>query len=129
MAADMLFGDELQWHSLSPNGTVAFFDSDSPRMLVLSRLELDHSIDSCCSNEATLACHDAYVFRSPLNISVDLALFNFGQNGQSSEQRAVRLLRQGGYDLHNPCLQLPLFHNHVYDQSTKGDENRCKCYT
>jgi hypothetical protein len=125
LAADMLLGDELKWHSLTLNGTKHFFESECPRMLVLSRLELDDSIGPCCSMETVASCHDAFVFRSPLHSSVRLDLFNFQQNVWQAENYAVGLLRHGSYELYNPCFDLPLFHNHVSDQRPNQNENRC----
>lgn len=128
LAADMLLGDERRWQGLTPEGTVAFFEDDSPSMLVLSQLELHDSIDSCCSAQAASTCHDAYVFRSPLHPSVRLDLFNFQQNGPHSENDVVKLLRRGGYELFNPCFEMPLLHNHVSGHSTKQTENRCNAH-
>ena len=93
MAADMLLGDEQRWQSLTPNGTASFFKSDSPRMLVLARLELDDSMRSCCFMNTNATCHDAFVFRSPLHVGVRLDLFNFQQNVWQAENYAVGLLR------------------------------------
>jgi hypothetical protein len=125
MAADMLLGDEQRWQSLTPNGTASFFKSDSPRMLVLARLELDDSMRSCCFMNSNATCHDAFVFRSPLHVGVRLDLFNFQQNVWQAENYAVGLLRRGGYQLFNPCFDLPLFHNHISDLRPNQNENRC----
>ena len=125
MAADMLLGDQRRWQSLTSNGTVAFFESESPRMLVLSRLELHDSIESCCTIHVKWPCQDAFVFRSPLHAGVRLDLFNFQQNVWQAENYAAGLLRHGGYLLFNPCLNLPLFHNHISDQRPNQNENRC----
>ena len=80
MAADMLLGDEGRWHGLTANGTAAFLDSGAPRMIVLSRMELDSSIVHCCNMTIHYACHDAFVFRSPLHFGVRLKNFDFQQN-------------------------------------------------
>jgi hypothetical protein len=125
MAADMLLGDEQRWHSLTPTGTASFFKSDSPRMLVLARLELDDSMRSCCFMDTNATCHDAFIFRSPLHAGVRLDLFNFQQNVWQAENYAVGLLRRGGYQLFNPCFDLPLFHNHMSDLRPNQNENRC----
>ena len=125
MAADMLLGDEQRWHSLIPNGTASFFKSDSPRMLVLARLELDDSMRSCCFMNTNATCHDAFIFRSPLHAGVRLDLFIFQQNVWQAENYAVGLLRRGGYQLFNPCFDLPFFHNHMSDLRPNQNENRC----
>jgi hypothetical protein len=125
MAADMLLGDERLWQGLTPNGTVAFFKSDSPRMLTLARLELDDDMRSCCFMNTTDTCHDAFVFRSPLHTGVRLDLFNFQQNVWQAEDYAIGLLRLGGYHLFNPCFDLPLFHNHISGLRPNQNENRC----
>ena len=80
MAADMLLGDEGRWHGLTANGTATFLDSGAPRMIVLSRMELDSSIVQCCNMTIHYACHDAFVFRSPLHFGVRLKSFDFQQN-------------------------------------------------
>jgi hypothetical protein len=114
MAAHMLLGDERLWQDVS-----SFFDGERPQILVLSRLELDHSIDSCCTTSTALACHDAYVFRAPLNHSI------FGPSGSfQSENQVVQSLLQAGYELSNPCAQLPLFRYRVPDPSIKRDQTR-----
>jgi hypothetical protein len=128
LAADMLLGDERKWHGLTLNGTKFFFESECPRMLVLSRLELDDSIGPCCSMDTLASCHDAFVFRSPLHSDVRLDLFNFQQNVWQAENYAVGLLRHGNYELYNPCFDLPLFHNHVSDQRPNQNENRHVVY-
>ena len=46
--ADMLLGDERRWQWLAANGTAAFFNSRAPRMILLSRLELDEHMEPCC---------------------------------------------------------------------------------
>lgn len=106
MAADTLLGDERLWQGLA-----SFFDGESSRMLVLSRLELDHSADSCCTTRAGLACHDAYVFRTPLNRSIfNSDPFNADQSGRyKSENQVVQMLVEAGYVLSNSCVQFPLF--------------------
>ncbi len=62
MAAEILLGDEQRWQSLTPNSTASFFESDSPRMLVLARLELNDSMRSCCFMNTNATCHDAFHF-------------------------------------------------------------------
>jgi hypothetical protein len=123
MAADMLLGDERRWRSLTPNGTKSFFEGECPRMLVLSRLELD-DVNPCCNLNSMAGCHDAFVFRSPLHSSVNMGLFNFQQNVWQAENYAVGLLRHGSYELYNPCFDMPLFHNHVSNQRPNQNENR-----
>jgi hypothetical protein len=124
MAADMLLGNEQRWHGLSANGTAAFLHGGlAPRMLVLSRMELDDS-ESCCTMNLSYVCHDMVVFRSPLHVNVRLDLFNFQQNIWQGENYAVGLLRSGGYELFNPCFDLPLFHNHISGQRPNQNENR-----
>lgn len=125
MAADVLLGDDQRWHGLNYNGTASFFENGRPRMLVLSRLELNDAVASCCSMDITVGtCHDAYVFRSPLDSGVKLELFDFQQNVWQAENYAIGLLRHGGYELYNPCFSLPLFHNHVSDQRPNQNQNR-----
>jgi hypothetical protein len=124
VAADMLLGDERRWQRLTANGTAAFFSGDKPRALVLSRLELDDSVVPCCSVSSNGTCNDAVVFVPPLLASVRLDLFNFQQNVWQSENYAVGLLRHGGYELYNPCIMLPLFHNHVSNERPNQNENR-----
>jgi hypothetical protein len=121
MAADTLLGDERLWQGLT-----SFFEGESSRMLVLSRLELHHSVDSCCTTSAALACHDAYVFRTPLNRSIFHSdTFNSDQSGRyKSENQVVELLLEAGYVLSNPCVQFPLFSYHVPDLSIERDLNR-----
>jgi hypothetical protein len=65
------------------------------------------------------------VFRSPLHANVRLDLFNYQQNIWQGENYAVGLLRSGGYELYNPCLVLPVFHNHKSDMRPNQNENRC----
>jgi hypothetical protein len=127
MSADMLLGDERLWHNLpsTPNGTAAFFQGSNPRMMSLSRLELDDAISPCCTLNVELACHDAFLFRSPLLSSVRLDLFNYQQNIWRGEHYALGLLRSGGYELYNPCFSLPIFHNHISGQRPNQNENRC----
>jgi len=125
MAADILLGDERRWQRLNANGTASFFDSRTPRMLLLSRLELDELIAPCCHSSVIYPCLDMYVFKSPLYEGVRLDLFDFQQNIWQAENQATGLLRLGGYELYNPCFDLPLFHNHVSDQRPNQNENRC----
>lgn len=114
MAAHVLLGDERLWQDVT-----SFFDGGRPQILVLSRLEVDHSVDSCCTTSAALACHDAYVFRAPLNHSI------FGPSSSfQSENQVVQSLLQAGYELSNPCAQLPLFRYRVLDPSIKRDQTR-----
>lgn len=116
MAADTLLGDERLWQGLT-----SFFEGESSRMLVLSRLELDHSVKSCCTMGTALACHDAYVFRTQLNRSI----FHSDQSGRyASENQVVQLLLEAGYELSNPCVQFPLFRHHVPVLSIKRDQHR-----
>jgi hypothetical protein len=131
MSADMLLGDERLWHNLpsTPNGTAAFFQGSNPRMMSLSRLELDDAISPCCTLNVELACHDAFLFRSPLLSSVRLDLFNYQQNIWRGEHYALGLLRSGGYELYNPCFSLPIFHNHISGQRPNQNENRCSTRT
>jgi hypothetical protein len=128
MAADMLLGHERRWHWLSQEGTAAFLNSSNPRMLVLSRMELNGG-DGCCSMKSAKdvdnVCHDMFVFRSPLHANVRLDLFNYQQNIWQGENYAVGLLQLGGYELFNPCFDLPLFHNHNSDVRPNQNENRC----
>ena len=125
MAADMLLGDERRWQWLAANSTAAFFNSRAPRMILLSRLELDEYMEPCCADgNIAYPCLDAFVFRSPLHKDVRLDLFNFQQNVWQSEDYAVGLLRLGGYELYNPCFDLPLFHNHFSNQRPNQNENR-----
>jgi hypothetical protein len=121
MAAHVLLGDERLWQDVS-----SFFDGERPQILVLSRLELDHSIDSCCTTSTALACHDAFVFRAPLNHSIfHLDPLNSGSSGShQSENQVVQSLLQAGYELSNPCAQLPLFRYRVPDPSIKRDQTR-----
>jgi hypothetical protein len=125
IAADMLLGDERRWQSLTPNGTAAFFSGgDNPRVLVLSRLELDDSVLPCCSVSSNGTCNDAVMFVPPLLAGVRLDLFDFQQNVWQSENYAIGLLRHGGYELYNPCTLLPLLHNHVSDERPNQNERR-----
>lgn len=124
IAADMLLGDEQRWESLTPAGTAAFFNGDKPRVLVLSRLELDDSVIPCCSMSSSETCNDAVVFVPPLLAAVRLDLFNFQQNVWQAENYATGLLRHGGYELYNPCFMLPLFHNHASGERPNQNENR-----
>jgi hypothetical protein len=128
MAADMLLGHERRWHGLSQEGTAAFLNNSKPRMLVLSRMELNGG-DGCCSMKSVQyvdnICHDMFVFRSPLHANVRLDLFNYQQNIWQGENYAVGLLQLGGYELFNPCFDLPLFHNHNSDVRPNQNENRC----
>jgi hypothetical protein len=128
MAADVLLGDEMRWRELNENGTVAFLESSAPRMFVLSRKELD-DVESCCSVDVQWSCHDMFMFRSPLHDNVRLDLFNYQQNIWQGEDYAVGLLRAGGYELFNPCLYLPLYHNHDSGQRPNQNENRYIFFT
>jgi hypothetical protein len=123
MAADVLLGNEMRWHSLLSNGTAAFLHGSIPRMFALSRLEVD-DVESCCSMDVAWVCHDMFMFRSPLHANVRLDLFNYQQNIWQGENYAVGLLRSGGYELFNPCFDLPLFHNHKSGQRPNQNENR-----
>jgi hypothetical protein len=51
------------------------------------------------------------IFWSPLHAGVRLDLLDF----QQAENYAVGLLRRGGYQLFNPCFDLPLFLYHIFD--------------
>ena len=89
MAADMLLGDEQRWLGLSANGTAAFLHAGAPRMIVLSRMELSDSIEHCCNMTLNYACHDAFMFRSPLLSGVQMTKFNFQQNIWQVSTRAA----------------------------------------
>ena len=128
MAADVLLGDEIRWQWLTKHGTVAWLESSSPRMFVLSRTELD-GVESCCASDVRWVCHDMFMFRSPLHANVRSHLFNYQQNIWQGENYAVGLLRAGGYELFNPCYNLPLFHNHDSGQRPNQNENRCVAFT
>jgi hypothetical protein len=121
IAAHMLLGDERLWQDVT-----SFFDGERPHILVLSRLELDHSVDSCCTTSTALACHDAYVFRAPLNHSIFHSdPLNSGQSGSyKSENEVAQSLLEAGYELSNPCAQLPLFRYRVPDLSIKRGQSR-----
>ncbi len=118
-------GDERRWQRLTANGTASFFDGSTPRMLLLSRLELDELVVPCCISSNPYPCLDMYVFKPPLHAGVRLDLFNFQQNVWQAENYAAGLLRLGGYELYNPCFDLPLFHNHVSDMRPNQNEDRC----
>jgi hypothetical protein len=124
IAADMLLGDEQRWQRLTANGTAAFFKGEKPRFVVLSRLEPDSTVVPCCSVNGTETCNDAFMFVPPLSAGVRLDLFDFQQNVWQSENYATGLLRHGGYEVYNPCLMLPLFHNHLSDERPNQNENR-----
>ncbi len=128
MAADVLLGDEMRWSWIHQHGTAAFLESSTPRMFVLSRSELDESVDSCCALNLGWVCHDMFMFRSPIHPNVRLDLFNYQQNIWQGENYAVGLLRAGGYELYNPCFHLPLFHNHNSGQRPNQNENRCASF-
>jgi len=125
MAADILLVDERRWQWLNANGTASFFDGSTLRMLSLSRLELDELNAPCCHSSVIYPCLDMHVFKSPLHEGVWMDLFDFQQNVWQAENYAVGLLRLGGYELYNPCFDLPLFHNHVSGQCPNQNENMC----
>ena len=52
-------------------------------------------------------CHDAWIFRPPLNIPGD---FEFGRPG--CDHRFAGECKQAGYTLLNPCRHIHVIHNH-----------------
>lgn len=54
--------------------------------------------------------HDSFIFRSPLNISIEE--FRFPQNVWGSEAKLLALLYNQGISIKNPCRQIKIVHLH-----------------
>jgi SAM-dependent methyltransferase len=97
------------------NGDVYFDDTislvehlTSKQVICLTRAESRN--DGLYWPEAELAiatCHDAWIFRPPLNISGE---FEFGRPG--CDHRFAGECEKAGYTLLNPCRQIHAIHNH-----------------
>lgn len=87
-------------------------------MNLLSILK-ENSVYALTRHEYDLSCplineyhgsHDSFIFRAPLNISIDN--FKFPQNVWGSEAKLLDLLYNQGITIQNPCRQIKIVHLH-----------------
>ncbi len=87
-------------------------------MNLLSILK-DNSVYALTRHEYDFSCplindyhgsHDSFIFKSPLNISIDS--FKFPQNVWGSEAKLLDLLYYQGISIKNPCKQIKIIHLH-----------------
>jgi hypothetical protein len=70
--------------------------------------------------------HDSFIFRSPLNITLEN--FKFPQNVWGSENKLLALLYNQGITIKNPCKQIKVVHLHQ-SNIREPDRQWISCHT
>jgi hypothetical protein len=91
----------------------------SDNIFAITRYEHDMSCPHIDNNNEW-SCHDAFIFRSPLNKKI-LENYHHTQNLWGAENSVIDTLIHNGYKVYNPCYQIKIKHLH---QSDLRDNNR-----
>jgi hypothetical protein len=107
----MITNSDIYLHEIDIN----CINKISNNVYALTRYEHDLSsplIDKFCKS------HDAFIFKSPVNIDLEKA--KHVQNVRGSENSIIDNLIENGNKLYNPCYQIKIVHLHASMLRDKG---------